>query len=258
MSNNKLIVYTAIANKYDFLARAPRVLDASFILYTDEPPFYRKEKGWLKLPLPKTSDDPTRNCRHVKINPPLLVQKQRYSLWVDANIKLKFPHIEELIQEFIHSKAEIATFRHPLRNCIYQEAEACKFLERDTSDLIDQTVAHLKSMNYPKNHGLAETGVIFRDHHSTAVQEHAKVWNELLENFSKRDQLSFNFAAWQYGLDVTYIKGDARGNNPAFVMNPHREKGRRQLRNFLLAKSNDHTWVKYLLDIYRAISLRKK
>jgi len=48
-------------------------------------------------------------------------------------------------------------------------------------------------------------------------------WNEMKEG-SRRDQLSFNYVAWDRGLKFKYIKGDIRNNKWAVHLGPHKGK----------------------------------
>jgi hypothetical protein len=43
-------------------------------------------------------------------------------------------------------------------------------------------------------------------------------WWYFIKNYSKRDQLSFNFVAWEQGFKFEYLPGDIRRGNPWFFM----------------------------------------
>jgi len=48
------------------------------------------------------------------------------SVWLDGNLFLKIPE-EQLVKEFL-GDADMAIFKHPDRDCVYDEAEAAKGL----------------------------------------------------------------------------------------------------------------------------------
>lgn len=221
---NGLVIYSAIANNYDYLRKLPKSLKGvTCICFSNKLPngFIN---GWIVKPFPNDIEDPTRRCRDIKINPHIYLPNYKYSLWVDANIQIK-DGIVPLLNSLICSNTKIAGFRHPKRSCVYDEGEACKILNKDTHEVIDRQMNFLKKQEYPKQAGLIETNVLFRLHNDLNVIKAMNLWSDLLKNFSKRDQLSINYALWESELKFKFIPGSARGDNPAFIDGMHRGKG---------------------------------
>lgn len=57
----------------------------------------------------------------------------------------------------------------------------------------------------PKHLGLAETGLMLRDHHDPKCEEVMKLWKSEVLKGSHRDQLSFNYACWKLGFKYGYL-----------------------------------------------------
>lgn len=72
----------------------------------------------------------------------------------------------------------------------------------------------LKNMKkrYPENNGLISTGVILRRHNDPKIIETMDAWWNEVENFSKRDQMSFNYIAWKYNTPFSILDDYIRDN----------------------------------------------
>ena len=121
-----------------------------------------------------------------------------WSVYVDADIYI---NENELLEEVKKSGKDIGVFKHPERDCVYEEMEAIIRLGKDTRENVKKHYDYLKSINYPQHAGLAACGVIIRHHTEEIKKLNEKWWIELCTH-SKRDQLSFPFK------DVHYFKGN--------------------------------------------------
>ena len=220
--SERFVIYTAIANGYDFLRPAPKNLpDVDFICFTDDVG-NKMRKGWTLRAFPQSQGlDHTRKCRNVKLRPHLYLSDYKYTLWIDANILVK-PGVKNYISDFIISQNTLATFKHPFRNCIYEEAMVCKKENRDDHSSIDKLTIYLRSKKYPQNLGLIESNVLFRSTHDNLLTSAMEMWWEMVLKFSKRDQLSFNYVAWKMQLPYVYINGSTRTNDGCFKLQSHR------------------------------------
>ena len=68
---------------------------------------------------------------------------------------------------------------------------------KDKSEAISKQIGLLRKENYPENHGLFETNIIFRKHKDAMIIKLMKDWWDMICNFSYRDQLSFNYVLWK-------------------------------------------------------------
>ena len=53
--------------------------------------------------------------------------------------------------------------------------------------------------NFPRNTNLVQSGVLLRKHNNDKCIFMMNKWWEMIKNYSKRDQLSFNYVFWKYG-----------------------------------------------------------
>lgn len=213
MAQNNRVVYSCITGGYDNIAQHGYVADGwDYILFTDnEEAIAQGRVGhWQVLPLTMRELDNTRNARYHKINPHIILSQYRYSLYIDGTIVINGGGILSKIEGWITSGELIAIPPHPQRTCIYDEADMVRLFRLDSDELIDSTLAVLRMDGYPPKNGLFETNVVFREHNAPKVVSTMERWWEMVRDYSRRDQLSFGYAAWLNDLTVKsiYDKGD--------------------------------------------------
>jgi hypothetical protein len=204
----KIVVYTAIAGKYDTLKEPPGGLlkEVDFVAFCDCTP---PATSWEIRKVCTEFSDPCRNAKTHKILPHMFFPEATYSLWIDGSVAINgaFP-IKQWIEECL-SESDWAIFKHPDRQCIYDEAEACIRLSKDDPAIIQSQMALYRKENYPANNGLVESAVILR-RHTEAVRQFNEAWFQEIRNNSRRDQLSFNYVAHKTGLKFRYLPESLR------------------------------------------------
>lgn len=239
----KIVVYTAIFGGYDTLLEQKKFKNVDFICFSDT---HFNSASWEvrvvgNLPF---GEDHTRNNRFYKILPHLHFPEYKYSVYIDGNVLLKRdPH--ELVKNYLSAEA-MAAFDHfktvlDPRNCIYEEHKAILALAekignfKDSKEVMQQQINLLKAEKYPERNGLISGGVLVRSHHHFEVVKVMEEWWELVKNYSKRDQLSFNFVAWKHRFSYGTIPGDIRRRNRyVYVLGKHRKNLKFQLLKFRL------------------------
>lgn len=194
----KVVIYTAISGDYDRLLNYKYISqDFDYICFTNDK--IDNPGIWEIRKLEYEKSDQIRNARYCKLFPNLLLPKYEHSIWIDANIDILDDVLEKTIYKLILQDNLIAMNVHYNRNCIYQEAEECIRVKKDTSETISKQVSFLRKENYPENHGLFETNIIFRKHKDTKIIKLMEHWWHMICTFSYRDQLSFNYVLWKNG-----------------------------------------------------------
>jgi len=237
---NSKVIYTAIIGGYDKLLEPDyKPTGWDFVCFTDRD---LKSDNWeIRKTLPLYEDN-TRTARKHKLLPHRLFPNYEYSLWIDGNIKVR-SDVNELLKYL--DDCNYATYDHlqnPLdsRDCIYQEAQVIldagdmwtrrtpergKKCYKDNPILIKNQIDRYKKEGYPLNNGLVVQMQVLRRHNKEDViktmEDH---WIELKRN-SKREQLSFNYIAWNNKLKFNYISGDSRDNK--YFLNTGVHKGKR-------------------------------
>ena len=176
----------------------------------------------LTLSQGKLFKEDVRNARCYKILSHKYFPNEDITIWLDANIHLKEDTASFL--DWFLGDNDIATWEHPYRDCVYDEANELirlsnhpKFAFRHD---FQEQLEHLKETGYPKNNGLAETNVLVR-RNTPEVNRFNEAWFAELCRYSHRDQLSFNPIINQFPLlKVKYNKGDVR-YHPSFEYEQH-------------------------------------
>ena len=197
----KYVIYTAMVGGYDEIMQ-PVVLDDRFdyILFSND--IKEDRVGvWQVRPIAYTNPDNTRICRYVKTHPEELLPGYDASVWMDSNIRIMTSAVYERIVELYESGSLIASINHPERDCIYDEAFEVMYLRFEKENIVVDWCQKLRKERYPKHNGLYETNVMFRKHNTSLMSETNVMWWDCIEKYSKRDQLSFNYALWKLGVE---------------------------------------------------------
>lgn len=226
----KFAIYTALIGGYDQIQQ-PGVADDDFdfILFTDEV----KESSvgvWQARNVSYRSEDKTRIARYVKTHPEELLPEYAATLWIDANIQITSHLIYERVRELFKTGIQIASVKHPWRDCIYDEAYQVYGL--DYESVIFNWCHYLRSIDYPRNNGLFETGLLYRLYDDD-IKSIDDLWWECISVYSRRDQLSFNFVLWRRGIMMASLlpEGEYAACSTNVQINRHqtaaRNRGRR-------------------------------
>ncbi|MCK4539875.1 DUF616 domain-containing protein [Candidatus Parcubacteria bacterium] len=242
----KIIIYTAIFGGKDNLIE-PKVVpeNCDFICFTD---LNINSKTWKVVKVePSVKGDFVRSARKYKILAHRYLSEYKYSIWVDGNLLIR-GDVVELINKYLKD-ANIAVFDHAnyksnlgynklqnflnifrrkyelVRYCAYEEAK--KLIEmnkngiyKDDSNVIKSQMDRYRVEKYPKNNSVIQSSVLVRRHNSSDVIKTMEDWWKEIKEYSRRDQLSFNYVAWKNKLNFVYMKGDPRKNRYVFRL-PH-------------------------------------
>jgi hypothetical protein len=206
--------YTAVFGDYDTLFPVPHVPGFTFTVFTDKPPAAIPQ-GWLVRRLSRKFDDPQHAARYCKVMSQQLFPGISRTLWFDAAL-----HPCEELSALRMCRADLATFEHRHRNCVYQEAETCISMGLDHTETIRQQIHRYREAGYPYGLGLAETTIVLRRHTPAVVRFNRLWWKEISQG-SIRDQLSFDYVAWKLGMPYRRLPG-SREENPFFAWKGHK------------------------------------
>lgn len=216
----RIAVYTAVCGGYDSI-KLPEYLDPriDYFLFSEYPV---PETGIFRvLPIPFEDHDRTRLARYVKTHPHQLLSDYDIAIWIDANIMI-IEDISPMIEGFLASGRAVAAIPHPQRQSIYEEGEACVERSKDKADVIAEQLARYRAVSFDCE-DLIESNFMMLDLRDERVHEFLDTWSAELHNYSRRDQLSLNFALRQAGLDwhpLTSRPNSIR-NHSRFGFAPH-------------------------------------
>lgn len=248
---NTKVIYTAIFGNELGLIPQPKLAGFDYICFTDQ--LHLKAKPWkvihVETPFP---EDLTRSNRYLKILAHKFVKNYETSVYIDANF-LIVGDLNQLMQACL-SAYSMVVFNHAFtvpdnRDCIYEEAQAINALRekgiynKENSAAVERHINFLRSENYPENYGLIKGGFLLRKHNAEDVIKVMEDWWFMIENYSKRDQMSFNYVAWKNNFEFKFIDQDIRRGNPyIYWLGNHRKSWTLKLLKFKIKKKLG--WIK--------------
>lgn len=204
------VIFSAIIGNYDTIHQ-PIVVDERFdyILFSNN--IFDSNIGiWQIRPIPFDHTDPTRIARYVKTHPEELLPMHRYSIWMDASIQINDSGFYDKAISIIQSNCPISVNGHPYRNCIYDEMFTIMQQSLEYEPVVIKWGQFLRKEKYPRNHGLSETNILLRQHHNASVIALNKLWWDCISQYSRRDQLSFNYVLWKLDINIHIFYTDLR------------------------------------------------
>lgn len=189
-------IYTAIIGSYDSL-KFPLVYTPGwdYICFTNN--LDLKSDFWKIIYLQNDKFSSVKLARKIKILVHLYLPNYNLTIWHDASMQINC-NLNSFIQVFLSK--EMAIMKHPNRSCIYDEAKTCIALAKDKRKNIMKQVNFYRSTGYPAKAGLVASGIIIRKN-SLKINKLMKAWWDQVEQWSHRDQLSFNFVYYKH-LDI--------------------------------------------------------
>jgi hypothetical protein len=202
-------VLTSITAGKDHLRDDQFTGDALFIAYVSTD---HRSKVWEQRPAYNGFRSARRNSRVPKILSHQFCDSE-YSIWLDGNIALRVDPVR-LVETWL-GDYDFAVFKHPERNCIYEEAINCIGYGGDDFEVIDRQVRKYANDGYAKDLGLAEANVIIRRHSNHVIEFNNAWWAEYCVH-CVRDQISFMYAARKTGLRINWITPSVFTGNTHF------------------------------------------
>jgi hypothetical protein len=201
----ELACVTAICGGYDTIIETHHNEDgAKFVCFTDNPSL--RSNLWVTLPACNEFDGrwdaAVRNAKRHKVMIHEYINCE-YSLWIDGNVMLIQP-MTHILASFMRADCDIYFFKHPARDCAYDEMEICARLNLDDPDVMRNQLAKYEAEGFPRHYGLHAGGTILRRHTKQVAEFNRFWWNEICQH-SKRDQLSLDYSIWKTGIEVGYL-----------------------------------------------------
>jgi len=233
LSPIKFAVYTCITQGYDSL-KVPLFLDnrLEYICFTDTPEIV--VPPWKFFPIDLKGVSPKDQNRYIKMHPHEFLPDYDVTVYVDGNLEI-VGDLTTLFYAALNLAEDIFMFRHPWRNCIYQEAAACAHYSFAWIWSIASQMRKYSKAGYPSEHGLFEASVILRK--DTARMRHLmNSWWDEYSSGVKRDQLSLTYVAWQLGIPLGSLgECDPRFGQRyfRFIARPRKRKLKLTIRKYI-------------------------
>jgi predicted nuclease with TOPRIM domain len=176
-----------------------------------------KSDSWKVIYIDNEGLDNLTLSRKIKIMGNEITNKYSLTVYIDGAIDILQP-ISKFLSECCNlNNYDMVGFKHQFRDCIYQELNAVVQCNKDSVENAKKVENKLLSEKYPKNTGLNENAVLIRKNNKEVYNLMNK-WYEFVKEYSRRDQLSFNYCLWKnhikiqvldmYVFDNPYFKHD--------------------------------------------------
>lgn len=205
-----IYVFTSIVNGWDNLRPPciPQDDGVRFICYTNIPNL-PKVTPWEYRPVYPVGEA-CRTARVPKILPHLMLPEDaEYSIYHDGNFQLRLEP-QQIIKDLL-ADHDWASYEHPCRKCIYEEAAILLREKIGTTELVQAEISRYREQGFPEGLGLWANGLLVR-RHTEAVEALNERWWKLYSEGCERDQLSFPVARYQLGTPTNTIRGDIWGS----------------------------------------------
>lgn len=212
----KVAVITSIYGGYDTLKEpVEQTTDAELICITDDDSL--TSPTWKIEPHTTGLGHPRLRAKVPKFMPWLFTDAD-FSIWVDGSAEIVWPtFVEQMLSAL--GDASMAQFRHPSRDCIYDEAEASEgLLKYELLPLAGQVESY-RILGHPEHWGLWATGVIVR-RHDDKQKELGAEWLRECNLWTYQDQLSEPFLLRRLGIDIADLPHGLVAN-PWLAWHPH-------------------------------------
>lgn len=173
--------------------------------YDDETP--APPEPWEGIGGWKHGADTNLAAKSFKCTPPV---DTRYAIWIDANMEITSPLFAmQAVMALSDGKGAlrphpVAVFRHPRRDCIYDEADASIGAESQGGKYdpvqIGAQYRHYYDEGYPAHAGLYACGVVAWDLAQPVSATLGAAWFQDCARWSVQDQLSFPVVCRRLGV----------------------------------------------------------
>jgi hypothetical protein len=216
-TGKRRVIFTAIFGNYDEL-NDPVVTDreSDYVCFTDGDSVVSDK--WVVICLKELFNiDQFIAAKTIKILGVEILEQYSESIWVDGStLLLDSPW---RIVDGNPIKGDFGFVKHPDRDCVYEELLACKLQRKDSDQNLKAVEQNLMKSKYPIKNGLIWGGMIYRKN-TDLVKTVFREWMVYIVNWSRRDQLSFNYLCWHHGLKIEYYYIN-QYCNPFFATMPH-------------------------------------
>lgn len=208
----KTIVYSSIYGGYDTPIK--QIIKEKPILFTDQ----LTVDGWsAKMKRVHKKNDRMR-AKYFKCNPHKELDCD-ISIWIDGSGTIRDKNFVKRCIEYL-GDADMLAFKHPDRDCIYDEAEFCEMFEKYRHVDIMGQVREYKNMGWPEHTGLWACGLLVR-RHNNRTKRFNKLWWEHINKYTYQDQLSFPVCTWLSGVKLKTLELELNDNNLITFLTPH-------------------------------------
>ena len=188
-------VYTVLLGNYEALNEQPVAAQSAvdFICFTDNREL--NSRMWkMQYVDPIFPMDPIRSSRLYKICPHRFLADYRASLYIDNSVQLAQTP-EAIFSDLLSGSEDLVCVSHSFRETLLDEFNEVVQLQLDNLNTI---LEQLNAYNLICPELLSQrphwAGLLLRNHHDEEVVAAMEIWLAQIFRYSRRDQLSFDYA----------------------------------------------------------------
>lgn len=217
----KVAVYTAIVGGYDDLKPHPDDESVDWICFSDRD---QPDLGWqVRKIVPKPNIHPRMVAKRYKVLPHLVLPEYDITIWVDGSHLVRSPHFaREAVEQL--GDSSWAQYRHPDRDCIYDELEISLTLQKYVGQSMREQVDNYRTEGHPAHWGLWAAGTLVRRRNQRVADLCREWWSEII-CWSYQDQLSLPVVFRRTGIrPVEFHHSQTLGNPWLSIIAHHSEE----------------------------------
>jgi len=189
------VVVTSVITDFEHQGNQIFQDGVDYIYFTDGASLPLQDR-WKIEYVPETPRlDPRRMSKLPKHYPEFfdVLRSYRYMIWIDGDMQIISSDFVPEIMSYMKNGLVLSP-HFDNRNCAYGEATIRP--PKYALEPLDEQVSYYKSIGFPVDNGLYETGVMARDLSNPKVREVCMAW--YLQNlvFSYQDQVSLPYVLW--------------------------------------------------------------
>ncbi len=221
-SYSKKCIYSAIIGDYDNVREINNKLpEFDYILFTNNKEL--KSKTWDIVYIENEDNlDNIRLARQIKLEYYKYIPDYDFSIWIDGYIHLH-GDIYTFLKDLPLDLSDIFVSKHPHRNTVYEECDACLQLKKDTPENINNQKTSYQKQGVPANVPLIESGVLVRKD-SMKMRKFCKLWFEEICKYTPRDQIAFSYVFWKNPMSLYLFKPFRDNYKHVFTLGVHNRK----------------------------------
>ena len=199
----KICVYTCITGAYDDLKEIKNIEpNVYYYCFTNNKNI--KSSTWNVVYIKDNNLSDVVLARKIKILGHKLINDYDIQVWMDAAVEFK-KNIRSFVDYYLTDKDVFVGFKHEYRNSIKEEMNACLRFRKENIENVKKLQEFYNKEKYNYQNGLIESTVIIKRNKNDLVMKTMKIWFNIVKKYSKRDQLSFNYAIFKTGMPVKWI-----------------------------------------------------
>jgi hypothetical protein len=217
----KVAVYTTIFGGYDHLHPVPKqTVQADYFCITDDAQFVKDTIGkaensetWTiyESKVPRQDLHPRMRAKWFKVFPWECESLNEYevTIFIDGSVNITSPDWISHCLKHLHG--DLLVFKHPSRDCIYEEVEASEIMVKYKDEDMKTQIRYYKKF-HPKKAGLFACTVLIRRKTDRIQRLMMSWWHENMK-FTWQDQLSFPVVLRVHKIHPDVFPEDLYKNN---------------------------------------------